>query len=306
MLGHHHRVKGARSSYVCAVLALARSLEMTNTLRDLKKRKGKRRAAPRRFKLQLPASYSPVPGRDGKTLTEKQIEGWGACHGCGTYGHFVKQCPQTKKLGRKDAGHVLGGRVLDGNAARAARLARLEGPALIEDESDDRDDECLVCMEECGEAERCVLHGDARHWTCWGCAKEHILAGDCPPCPVCNCELDADALRAAIPADETEEGEPPTQSEEEQRKRAKSTTPAERTSRSRGRATAASASSRDSPKHVETLFDQSDSCPGTWYKGIVRDYDVAEGKHLVVYEDGDQQWLNLEEEHAAQQLRWLS
>ena len=89
---------------------------------------------------------------------------------------------------------------------------------------------------------------------------------------------------------------------------AKPKLPVQRTSRSRGRATAASASasSRDSPKRVETLFDQSDSCPGTWYKGTVRDYDVSEGKHLIVYDDGDQQWLNLEEEQRAQQLRWLS
>ena len=41
---------------------------------------------------------------------------------------------------------------------------------------------------------------------------------------------------------------------------------------------------------VETLFDQSDSCPGTWCTGTVRDY-VAECKHLIVYDDGDQQWL---------------
>jgi len=283
---------------------------MTNTLSDLKKRKGKRRAAPRGYKLYLPTGYNSVPGRDGKILTKQQIEGWGACHGCGKYGHFVKQCPQTSRRMQKDAGHVLGGRVLDGEAARAARLARLEHPSLTAGETDDRDDECLVCMEECGEAERCVLHGDARHWTCWGCAKEHILADlTCPPCPVCNCALDADALRAAIPAPADEaEAPPPQQPEEARRRTAKPKLPGQRTSRSRGRATAASASasSRDSPKRLETLFDQSDSCPGTWYKGTVRDYDVAEGKHLIVYDDGDQQWLNLEEEQRAQQLRWLS
>ena len=157
----------------------------------------------------------------------------------------------------------------DGEAARAARLARLEHPS-------------------------------------------HILCSSVY-CPVCNCALDADALRAAIPAPADEardeaEAPPPQQPEEARRKTAKPKLSVQRTSRSRGRATAASASasSRDSPKRVETLFDQSDSCPGTWYKGTVRDYDVAEGKHLIVYDDGDQQWLNLEEEQRAQQLRWLS
>ena len=58
---------------------------MTNTLSDLKKRKGKRRAAPRGYKLYLPMGYNSVPGRDGKTLSKQQIEGWGACHGCGIF-----------------------------------------------------------------------------------------------------------------------------------------------------------------------------------------------------------------------------
>ena len=126
--------RGSDESAVLAARSVG-SLEMTNTLSDLKKRKGKRRAAPRGYKLYLPMGYNSVPGRDGKTLSKQQIEGWGACHGCGKYGHFVKQCPQTSRRMQKDAGHVLGGRVLDGEAARAAQLARLEHPSLTAGET---------------------------------------------------------------------------------------------------------------------------------------------------------------------------
>lgn len=34
----------------------------------------------------------------------------------------------------------------------------------------------------------------------------------------------------------------------------------------------------------------------TWYKGLVSQYDASKSRHLVEYDDGDTEWLNLGQE----------
>ena len=31
----------------------------------------------------------------------------------------------------------------------------------------------------------------------------------------------------------------------------------------------------------------------TWYKGVISQHDASNGKHLIEYEDGDTEWLDL-------------
>lgn len=33
-----------------------------------------------------------------------------------------------------------------------------------------------------------------------------------------------------------------------------------------------------------------------WYKGVISQHDASKGKHLVEYEDGDTEWLDLAQE----------
>lgn len=34
---------------------------------------------------------------------------------------------------------------------------------------------------------------------------------------------------------------------------------------------------------------------GQWYAGVIQEYDPTEGKHLVLYDDGDEAWYKLSE-----------
>ena len=48
-------------------------------------------------------------------------------------------------------------------------------------------------------------------------------------------------------------------------------------------------------RQVSVLFDGD----GQWYRGEVLGYDKRKGRHLVLYDDGEDEWLALERENLA-------
>tara|TARA_B110001452_G_scaffold14801_1_gene12092 strand:+ start:645 stop:1424 length:780 start_codon:yes stop_codon:yes gene_type:complete len=255
------------------------------TLKDPRKR---RKAAPPRFKRKLPAGHAIVPGRDGKELSMDLIEIWGACHGCGCYGHFKSNCPKVKKARKATTPTCADdmGRVLDDDA-RMARLKRFDptgawtSPSPLPQTDEPEETECHICLDEFLERrDRCYLHGN-KHWVCKSCVQTKLIPSTIRPllCPMCREELDESVLGQV-----QEENDQPRQSGPE----------------------TATRSRRKSPtdaligKRVEVLFNDTE-----WFAGTVREFLSAFDKHLVKFDDGDQGRFDLEEERAEGQLRWL-
>jgi hypothetical protein len=286
---HTHTALGARET----------ATRMPVTTIKTPKKRGK--AAPPRFTRKLPTGHAVVPGRDGNELSMDLIEIWGACHGCGCYGHFKSNCPKVKKarkMARTSAADT--GRVLD-DEARMARLRRfdptgnwtsstlLPPPQTAELE----DTACCVCLDDVPERQdRCYLHS-GQHWVCKECVRKNLIPSTVRPllCPMCREELDESVL-GQLAEEEGVPSEKPAQKQNEQ--------PRQFPSEPRTLSRRTSSNNALIGQRVEVLFNETE-----WFAGTVREFLPAWDKHLVKFDDGDQRRLKLDDELAEGQLRWL-
>lgn len=54
-------------------------------------------------------------------------------------------------------------------------------------------------------------------------------------------------------------------------------------------------------RRVRVLFDRAH-----WYEGMVSDFNAVDQQHFVTFDDGDVEWLQLDEEEEAGQLEWIT
>lgn len=110
------------------------------------------------------------------------------CHACGI--HKPKEGNFSDNQWRKRRRRCIA--CQDANISRTGTRTEEEVPPAQDDDEFTRDTiadfECPVCLSETNERDRCVLHGEERHWVCEECLEDMRLHG-MRACPVCRAAL---------------------------------------------------------------------------------------------------------------------